>query len=103
MGTAQHDLEENVASEEKTEEPPMYRVYLLNDDYTTMDFVIFVLRQIFNKNDDEAVNIMLNVHRNGIGLCGVYSYEIAETKVRETRGLAQENGFPLQCKIEKEG
>jgi ATP-dependent Clp protease adaptor protein ClpS len=103
MGTAQQDLDEDVSSEEKTEEPPMYRVYLLNDDYTTMDFVIFVLRQIFNKNDDEAVNIMLNVHRNGIGLCGVYSYEIAETKVRETTSLARENGFPLQCKIEKEG
>ncbi|MBU4318159.1 MAG: ATP-dependent Clp protease adapter ClpS [Proteobacteria bacterium] len=102
MALTQRDLEEDVASEEKTEEPPMFRVYLLNDDYTTMDFVIFVLRHIFNKNDEEAVNIMLHVHRNGIGLCGVYSSEIAETKVKEVTGLARENGFPLQCKIEKE-
>ena len=98
------DTESEISSEEKSEvdEPPMYRVYLLNDDYTTMDFVVFVLKHIFNKSNEDAVVIMLNVHRNGKGLCGIYTYEVAETKVDSVTTLARENGYPLKCIIEKD-
>ncbi len=98
------EVEEEVAYETKDEvrEPSMFRVLLHNDDYTTMEFVIEILIIVFNKSPEEAVEIMLNVHRKGIGICGVYTYEVSETKVNIVHVLARENGFPLKCTMEKE-
>ena len=98
------ELEEEVASDtrDETEEPSMYRVLLLNDDYTTMEFVVEVLMQVFHKTMEQATQIMLKVHREGVGLCGTYSYEVAETKVSTVNSLAQDRGFPLKCIMEKE-
>ena len=83
-------------------EPPLYRVLLLNDDYTTMDFVVEVLRLVFHKSEEEATRIMLNVHHQGVGVCGSYPMEIAETKVDQVDSLARERGFPLKCTMERE-
>ena len=83
-------------------EPSMYRVLLLNDDYTTMEFVVEILMLVFSKSVEEATQIMLNVHRIGVGLCGIYTYEVAETKVDTVDTLAKERGFPLKCSMEKE-
>ena len=104
MGRYNSDTEEVVGSKTDldVEEPPMYKVMLLNDDYTTMEFVVEVLVYVFQKSSDEAVRIMLNVHRSGIGICGVYPYEVAETKVDTVETLARENGFPLKCIMERE-
>ncbi|MGD9300195.1 MAG: ATP-dependent Clp protease adapter ClpS [Desulfobacterales bacterium] len=104
MGQYDPDVEESVSSEtdQDVEEPPMYKVMLLNDDYTTMEFVVEVLMYIFQKSMEEATRIMLNVHRSGIGVCGFYPYEIAETKVNAVETLARENGFPLKCIMERE-
>ena len=98
------EVEEEVTDESKDEvrEPSMFRVLLHNDDYTTMEFVIEILIIVFNKSPEEAVEIMLNVHRKGIGICGVYTYEVSETKVNIVHVLARENGFPLKCTMEKE-
>lgn len=82
--------------------PSLYRVYLLNDDYTTMDFVVYVLMKIFEKPKLEATAIMLHVHRNGKGLAGIYVKEIAETKAYEVEKLARSNGYPLKCIIERD-
>ena len=87
-------------SEDRTKEPEMYKILLHNDDYTTMDFVIEILMVVFLKEFQEATRIMLDVHRQGVGLCGVYPYEIAETKVETVHVLARENGFPLKCSME---
>jgi ATP-dependent Clp protease adaptor protein ClpS len=87
-------------SEEEVREPEMYKVLLHNDDYTTMDFVVEVLMGVFNKKFEEATRIMFDVHQKGIGLCGVYTYEIAETKVETVHTLARENGYPLKCTME---
>jgi ATP-dependent Clp protease adaptor protein ClpS len=104
MGQYDPDIEEGVSSETDQEvvEPPMYRVMLLNDDYTTMEFVVEVLVYVFQKSSEEAMQIMLNVHRSGVGVCGIYPYEIAETKVETVETLARENGFPLKCIMERE-
>jgi len=104
MGQYDPDIEEGVSSETDQEvaEPPMYRVMLLNDDYTTMEFVVEVLVYVFQKSSEEAMQIMLNVHRSGVGVCGIYPYEIAETKVDTVEALARENGFPLKCIMERE-
>jgi ATP-dependent Clp protease adaptor protein ClpS len=83
-------------------EPPMYRVLLHNDDYTTMQFVVELLIVVFNKHMEEAVHIMLHVHNSGIGVCGIYPGEVAETKVETVHELARERGFPLKCTMEKE-
>jgi len=88
-------------SEEKTEEPPLFRVLLHNDDYTTMDFVVQVLQTVFNMPPDRAIQVMLNVHVKGIGVAGVYTYEVAEMKVAKTTAMAREQEFPLLCTIEK--
>jgi ATP-dependent Clp protease adaptor protein ClpS len=98
------EFEGDIASETETDltEPPLYRVLLLNDDYTTMDFVVEVLRSVFNKSTEEATRIMLNVHQAGAGLCGVFSFEVAETKVDTVHALAREHGFPLKSTMEKE-
>ena len=85
----------------KTKKPSMYKVLMLNDDYTPMEFVIHVLESFYNKAHEEATQIMLHVHQKGVGTCGVYTYEIAETKVNQTMDLAQQNQHPLQCTIEK--
>ena len=86
----------------KLQKPSMYRVLLLNDDYTPMEFVVYVLEAIFNKNREEATQIMLHVHQNGLGLCGVYTYEVAETKVAQVVDSARRNQHPLQCTMEKD-
>ncbi|MDZ4776909.1 MAG: ATP-dependent Clp protease adapter ClpS [Alphaproteobacteria bacterium] len=86
----------------RTKKPSLYRVLLLNDDYTPMEFVIFVLERIFNKDRDEATHIMLHVHQHGVGVCGIFTYEVAETKVAQVMDLARRNEHPLQCTMEKE-
>jgi len=98
------EIEEDVISEVRDEidEPPMYKVLLHNDDYTTMEFVVEILMLVFNKTPEEAVEIMLNVHQKGIGICGVYTYEVSETKVNTVHSLARELGFPLKCTMEEE-
>jgi ATP-dependent Clp protease adaptor protein ClpS len=82
-------------------EPPLYRILLHNDNYTTMEFVIEVLEKIFHKSASEATAIMLSVHKTGIGICGVYSHEIAETRVRMVEHFAKERGYPLLCTLEE--
>lgn len=86
----------------KTKKPSMYRVLLLNDDYTPMEFVVFVLEQFFNKSREQATRIMLHVHQKGVGVCGIYTFEVAETKVAQVMDLARRNEHPLQCTMEKE-
>ena len=104
MGEYDPDVEESVRSETDQEvaEPPMYKVMLLNDDYTTMEFVVEVLVYVFQKSLEEATQIMLNVHQSGVGVCGIYPLEIAETKVDTVETLSRENGFPLKCIMERE-
>ncbi len=89
-------------SRAKTKKPAMYKVLLLNDDYTPMEFVVEVLERFFGKQGDEAVRIMLHVHQKGVGVCGIYTYEIAETKVTQVVDYARENQHPLQCTLEKD-
>ena len=86
----------------KTKKPSMYRVLLMNDDYTPMEFVVSVLMGIFQKDAEEATRIMLNVHQSGVGTCGVYTFEIAETKVAQVMDAAKRNQHPLQCTLEKD-
>jgi len=93
------EIEES--SKQKTRKPPDYKVFLLNDDYTTMDFVVYVLEKVFHKSPVEATQIMLHVHKRGKGLAGVYTRDIAETKVDKVHRLAQEHEFPLRCEMEK--
>ena len=84
------------------QEPKKYKVFLLNDDYSTMDFVIDVLVKVFRKNVDESATIMLNIHNNGREVCGIYTHEIAATKVGQVKTLAREKGFPLKAVMEEE-
>ncbi len=93
--------EDDILLEEEVREPRMYKVLLHNDDYTSMDFVVHILMTVFRKSMDDATEIMLSVHERGIGLCGVYTREIAETKVAQVRILAREAGFPLLCTSER--
>lgn len=86
----------------RTKKPSLYRVLLLNDDYTPMEFVVFVLERFFNRSREQATRIMLHVHQKGVGLCGVYTYEVAETKVAQVLDLAKRHEHPLQCVMEKE-
>ncbi len=86
----------------RTKKPSMYRVLLLNDDFTPMDFVVHVLERFFAKSREEATDIMLQVHKKGVGTCGVYTYEVAETKVNLVMDFARKNEHPLQCTLEKE-
>ena len=86
----------------KTKKPSMYKVLMLNDDYTPMEFVVHVLEQIFGKPREEAQQIMLHVHRRGVGVCGVFTYEVAETKVTQVVDYARQHQHPLQCTLEKE-
>jgi ATP-dependent Clp protease adaptor protein ClpS len=91
-----------VKTRPKTKKPSMYRVLLLNDDYTPMEFVVHVLERFFNKSREAATEIMLHVHHRGVGVCGVYTYEVAETKVTQTIDFARRHQHPLQCTMEKE-
>lgn len=89
-------------TDQRTETPPLYRVFLLNDDYTTMEFVVHVLESVFHKSSAEATRIMLHVHKKGIGLCGVFTKDIAETKMGIVHLLAEKNGFPLKCTMDRQ-
>ena len=91
-----------VRTRPKTKKPSMYKVLMLNDDYTPMEFVVHVLERFFNKNREEATRIMLHVHQKGVGVCGVFTYEIAETKVNQVMDFARRHQHPLQCTLEKE-
>ena len=86
----------------KTKKPPLYRVLLLNDDFTPMEFVVQILERFFRKDRQEATAIMLHVHRRGVGICGVFTYEVAETKVNQVVDFARKSEHPLQCTMEKE-
>lgn len=96
------DVITRTRSEQKTKQPPLYKVLLHNDDYTTMEFVIFVLMTVFHKDEAEAAQIMLHVHKKGIGVAGVCAKEIAETRVSQVHELAKEHEFPLRCSLEEE-
>ncbi|MGI9351486.1 MAG: ATP-dependent Clp protease adapter ClpS [Rhizobiaceae bacterium] len=85
----------------KTKKPSLYRVLLLNDDFTPMEFVVHVLERFFSKTQEQATQIMLHVHNNGVGECGVFTYEVAETKVTQVMDFAQKHQHPLQCVMEK--
>ncbi len=85
-----------------TKKPSLYKVLLLNDDYTPMEFVVHVLERFFNKGREEATRIMLHVHQKGVGICGVYTYEVAETKVTQVMDFSRQHHHPLQCTMEKE-
>ena len=104
------DIDKNTSDSEKgllldskpqTKKPSMYNVLLLNDDYTPMEFVIIVLESVFNKKQDDATQIMLHVHKNGVGVCGTFTYEVAETKCKAVMDMAKKNEHPLQCTMEK--
>ncbi|MCB2148741.1 MAG: ATP-dependent Clp protease adapter ClpS [Deltaproteobacteria bacterium] len=104
MARDRFQIEEQISSEtrDETREPPMYRVLLHNDDYTTMEFVVEILMYVFSKSPESAAKIMLNVHHKGVGVCGSYPHEIAETKVDTVHNLARESGYPLRCSMEQE-
>jgi ATP-dependent Clp protease adaptor protein ClpS len=91
-----------VKTKPRTRKPSLYKVLMLNDDYTPMEFVVHVLERFFAKNRDEATRIMMHVHRRGVGICGVYTYEVAETKVTQVMDFARQHQHPLQCTLEKE-
>lgn len=91
-----------ISDRQTLQEPPLYKVLLHNDDYTTMDFVVMILQTVFQKNTEEATRIMLNVHHQGIGIAGVYTREIAETKVALVHQMAKQHQFPLRCSLEKD-
>ena len=96
----QFDFE--LESDLELQRPKKYKVFLLNDDYTTMDFVVDILIKIFHKSYEEAERIMLEIHKKDRGLCGIYTYEIAETKIAQVHKRARENGFPLKAYMEEE-
>ncbi|MGD8368688.1 MAG: ATP-dependent Clp protease adapter ClpS [Desulfobacterales bacterium] len=104
MSEHRPEFEEDVLSETRdiVTEPPLYKVLLHNDDYTTMEFVVEVLMFVFRKPPEEATQIMLNVHHQGTGLCGLFPFELAETKVDTVVKLARDRGFPLKCTMERE-
>ncbi|MDX1974263.1 MAG: ATP-dependent Clp protease adapter ClpS [Rickettsiales bacterium] len=88
--------------EVKTKRPPYFKVVLLNDDYTPMDFVVFILKDIFRRSHEEAISIMLEIHQQGAGICGVYTRDVAETKAELVITLARRSEYPLQCRVEKQ-
>ncbi|MGL1919815.1 MAG: ATP-dependent Clp protease adapter ClpS [Hyphomicrobiales bacterium] len=100
----ENDLDDETFLKEhhKTQKPKLYKVLLLNDDFTTQEFVTFVLEQYFNKSVEQAYEIMLHVHKKGVGVCGVYPFEIAEMKVQQVMQLAEAEEYPLQCVMESE-
>ena len=90
-----------VRTKPKTKKPAMYQVIMLNDDYTPMEFVILVLERFFSKSSEEATQIMMHVHQKGVGVCGVFTFEVAEMKVQQVMDLARQHQHPLQCTLEK--
>lgn len=98
------DIDGNIklATKPKTKTPPLYRVLMMNDDYTPMEFVIEVLEKFFQKNREEATQIMLHVHQRGVGVCGIYAYDLAETKAMQVMNYARKYEHPLQVQLEKE-
>ena len=94
-------VERRTRPETRTKKPPMYKVILLNDDYTPMEFVVLVLQQFFSMSIEDATRVMLQVHQQGVAVCGVFTYEVAETKVSQVIDFARENQHPLQCTLEK--
>ena len=89
-------------TKERLKAPPLYKVLLHNDDYTTMEFVVFILMSIFHRGETDAVQIMLHVHKNGVGVAGVYPYEIAETRAARVEALARTHEYPLRCSVEQD-
>lgn len=89
-------------TERQLQKPRLYKVLLHNDDYTTMEFVVYVLQSIFHRSEAEAVQVMLHVHRQGVGVAGVYTYEVAETRVAQVHTLAREHEYPLRASLEEE-
>jgi ATP-dependent Clp protease adaptor protein ClpS len=106
MSREKYDPDSNVATEtqpqKKLKRPTLYKVLLHNDNYTTREFVVAVLKEVFHKSETDAVQIMLHVHYNGVGVAGVYTFEVAETKIRVVEAAARENGFPLRLSMEPE-
>jgi ATP-dependent Clp protease adaptor protein ClpS len=105
MADTEHNTGDELVVQEakpRLKRPSMYKVLLINDDYTPMDFVVMILEQIFGKDRDAATRIMMHVHTRGVGVCGVYTREVAETKLRQVIDFSQENQHPLQCTIEPE-
>ncbi len=104
MSKPRHDsyTHPELQTHEQVKEPQHYKVLIHNDDYTTMDFVVEVLVRVFKKSETEGVIIMLAVHNEGYGVCGVYTHEVAETKVDFVRRMAKDSGYPLKCSMEKE-
>lgn len=98
----ERDFDVLTESETRVKKPPLYKVLLHNDDYTTMEFVVYVLRTVFHKSETEAFTIMLKVHREGVGIAGVYTYEIAQMKAEKCMNLARASEYPLLCTIEEE-
>jgi len=98
----EHDSEVLTEQEAKLEKPKLFKVLLHNDDFTTMEFVVFVLQYVFNRSDADAITIMLKVHKEGIGIAGIYPYEVAKTKSEKTMNLAKSREFPLLCTVETE-
>ena len=101
-GGSKYDTGTVTKTRPKTKRPSLYRVLLLNDDYTPMEFVVLVLQDVFNKSREEAMRIMLHVHNQGVGECGIFPFEVAETKVTRVMDTARKNQHPLQCVMEKE-
>ncbi len=91
----------DVSSETKLDEPSLYKVIMHNDNYTTMDFVVMVLESVFHKSPSEATAIMLNVHQRGAGVCGMFPFDVAQTKVETVHQVARKNEFPLKCTMEE--
>lgn len=102
-GGGEDDIDLGVATKTRTrtKKPNPYKVLILNDDYTPMEFVVLVLKRFFNMDIDEATRVMLHVHQKGVGVCGTFSYEVAETKVTQVMDFARKNEHPLQCTLEK--
>ncbi|HEX9004861.1 MAG TPA: ATP-dependent Clp protease adaptor ClpS [Blastocatellia bacterium] len=98
----QHGTDVLTESKQKLQKPPLYKVLLHNDNYTTMEFVVFVLMNVFHHSENEAIRIMLQVHNQQVGIAGVYTFEIAETKVAKVAQLAREHDYPLLCSLEEE-
>ena len=101
-GNSDVATETQAKPKDKLAKPPLYKVLFHNDNYTTMEFVVAVLREVFHKSESDSVAIMLNVHRNGLGVAGVYTFEVAETKINKTHALAKEHEFPLKLTMEPE-
>lgn len=102
MAPTDSEIKEEILSRSKNDHPPMYKVILYNDDYTTMEFVVQILIDVFGKSLEKAKQMMLNVHNKGKEICGIYPRQIAETKVETVHNLANNKGFPLKSTMEKE-